>query len=488
MKKIKRPPIVVILGHVDHGKSSILEAIKDLKITEGEAGGITQHIGAYEIEHEGKKITFLDTPGHEAFSAMRKRGAKIADIAILVVAGDEGVKEQTKEAISHIKDFNLPFIVAVNKIDKPTADPERVKRELFQAGVLVEEMGGDVPLVKVSAKTKKGILDLLELILLVAEMINLETSLEEKCEGEVIEAFLDPKKGPLATLIPKKGILKRGDILGTPSTFGKVKSLENFQGEEIEKALPSCPSLVLGFKKVPFVGEKFKVFKTLEEAKESIKVEEKKEKIIVEKGGKSINLILKGDVLGSLEAIEDSLKEIPQKEAFFRILKSKVGEVTENDIILAEETKSIIFAFRVKVPKRIKELASEKKVKILEFEIIYELIEKARELIEKEEREVFERETGKLKVLVVFRKEKEREIIGGRVIEGEIKKGNNFKIQRREEIVGEGVVLNLQRRKKDVDKIEKGEECGLLIKGDEVMEGDILVFWQKLKINKNFVN
>lgn len=477
MKKIKRPPIVVILGHVDHGKSSILEAIKDIKIIEKEAGGITQHIGAYEIEHEGKKITFIDTPGHEAFSAMRSRGAKIADIAILVIAADEGVKEQTKEAISHIKEYNLPFIVAANKIDKPTADPERVKRELSQVGVLLEEMGGDVPFVKVSAKTKKGITDLLELILLVAEMMNLETSLEGKAEGEVIEAFLDSKRGPLTTLIPKKGILKIGDIIGTFSTFGKVKSLENFQGERMEKVFPSSPALVLGFEKVPLIGEKFKVFNTLEEAKENIKIEETKEKIPQKKEGEPINLILKGDVLGSLEAIESSLREIPQKEAFFKILESRVGEVTENDVILAEETGAFIFAFRVKVSKKIKELALEKRVKIMEFEVIYELIEKAREMLEKKERAFTKEEKGRLKVLAVFRKEKEREIIGGKVMEGEVKKGNSFKILREDKEIGEGVVLNLQKDKKDVDKVEKGKECGLLIKGKEVREGDILIFY-----------
>lgn len=484
MEKVKRPPIVVILGHVDHGKSSILESIKDLKITEKEAGGITQHIGAYEIEHEGKKITFIDTPGHEAFSAMRSRGAKIADIAILVVAADEGVKEQTKEAISHIKDYNLPFIVAANKIDKPTADPEKVKRELSKVGVLVEEMGGDVPFVKVSAKTKKGITDLLELILLMAEMINLETSLEGKVEGEIIEAFLDSKKGPLATLIPKKGILKIGDIIGTPSAFGKVRSLENFQGEKIEKALPSCPVLVLGFENVPLIGERFEVFETLEEAKNNIKIEERKEEIIERKEGKPINLILKGDVLGSLEAIEFSLKEIPQEKAFFKILKSEVGEVKENDVILAQETKSFIFAFRVKIPKRVKELAIEKKVKIIEFNIIYELIEKAREIIEKTERVFKEEEIGKLKVLAVFREEEEREIIGGKVIEGEIKKGSNFKVLREEEEIGRGIILNLQRNKKDVEKVEKGQECGLLIKGKGIKIGDVLVFFQRKVENK----
>jgi len=265
-----RPPVVVVLGHVDHGKSSILEAVKDFKITAKEAGGITQHIGAYEVEHQGKKITFIDTPGHEAFSAIRSRGAKAADIAILVVAGEEGMKPQTKEAIFHIKKAGIPFIVAINKIDKAEANPEKVKRELSQNDVLVESMGGKIPSIETSAKTGQGVEGLLELILLVAEMEELKGDVEKPGEGVVIEAYLDAQRGPTATLLLRDGVLQQGDIVGTRSTSGKVKVLEDFQGNLLEKALPSTPCIVLGFENVPQVGEKFEVYSDLELAQKYI--------------------------------------------------------------------------------------------------------------------------------------------------------------------------------------------------------------------------
>jgi len=252
---IERSPVVVVLGHIDHGKSSLLEAIRDLKITEKETGGITQHIGAYAIEHEGKKITFIDTPGHEAFSAMRSRGAKVADIAILVVAADEGVKPQTKEAIFHIKEAKIPLIVAINKMDKPTADPRRVKQELAKNDVLAEEMGGEVPMVEVSAKDKTGIEDLLKLILLIAEMEELKGSQSGLVEGTIIESYSDAQRGPTCTLILANGTLKIGDIIATPSAFGKVKRMEDFQGNDLQRALLSMPFIGLGFKNVPGRGE-----------------------------------------------------------------------------------------------------------------------------------------------------------------------------------------------------------------------------------------
>jgi len=334
-EKFIRPPVVVVLGHVDHGKSSILEAIKDLKITSRESGGITQHIGAYEIEHQNKKITFIDTPGHEAFSAIRARGVNVADIAILVVAADEGVKPQTIEAINHIKSINLPLIVAINKIDKPEADPERVKRELMKYDIVVESLGGKIPSVNVSAKTKKGINDLLEMILLMAEMENLEADISSIAEGVIIESYLDSLTGPTATIILQKGILKKGDIIATQSAFGKVKILKDFQGKIIEKCLPSMPAIVIGFESVPIVGEIFKTFEAIEKAKENIKKEEIKDnpkKIENIEGKKVLNLILKADVFGSLEAIKKSLESIPQEKVILNIIKEEVGDINESDI------------------------------------------------------------------------------------------------------------------------------------------------------------
>jgi translation initiation factor IF-2 len=301
-----RPPVVVVLGHVDHGKSSILEAIKDLKITAEESGGITQHIGAYEVEHQGKKITFIDTPGHEAFSAMRARGSKIADIAILVVAAEEGIKPQTKEAISHIKKAEIPFIVALNKIDKQDAQPEKVKRELASQEVLVESMGGKIPSIEISAKTKKRIPELLEMILLLAEMEELKSDISLPAKGVVIESYLDSSRGPTTTIILQEGILKQSDIIGTVSTSGKARILEDFQGKPLKEAYPSQPVIIVGFEKAPGVGEEVKVFPDIESAQKGTQEQKKaifenKEK--AESGKKVLNMVLKADMLGSLEAI-----------------------------------------------------------------------------------------------------------------------------------------------------------------------------------------
>lgn len=488
-KIIKRPPIVVLLGHVDHGKSSILEAIKDLKITQKESGGITQHIGAYEIEHGGGKITFIDTPGHEAFSKMRSRGAKIADIAILVVAADEGVKEQTKEAIKYIKEYNLPFIVALNKMDKIGADPERVKDELEKEGITLEKRGGETPVVQLSAKTKEGISDLLDVIEILGEMINLKADLEATPKGEIIETFLDAQKGPLATAIIREGVLHLGDIIATESAFGKVRSLEDFQGKRIKEAEPAKPVLVLGFNSLPLVGETFQKFSSLEEAEKFQKIKKKEfviNKRIGKEGEKNLKLILKTDVLGSLEAIEESLSKIKLEEVGLHILRGEVGNVTENDLKDAEQFNALIVAYRVKVPKKLREISSQKKIRILEVDIIYKLLEKIEEILKKMAGpQVIEEEIGRIKILGIFGKIKERQIIGGRVIEGEVKKFKEFKIIREGDTIGEGRIINLQKNKKDVDKVEKGSECGLLVESSqEIEKGDVLSVFERKKVEK----
>ncbi|MFC1663954.1 translation initiation factor IF-2 [Patescibacteria group bacterium] len=488
---ITRPPVVVVLGHVDHGKSSILEAIKDLKITEKEAGGITQHIGAYEVEHQGKKITFIDTPGHEAFSQMRSRGAKVADIAILVVAAEEGIKVQTKEAISHIKKAGIPIIVAINKMDKPEANPEKIKKQLEKEDILVEKLGGKIPSIELSAKTSKGISDLLEIILLVAEMENLKGDISKDAQGVVIEAYLDTLRGPIATLLLQNGILKKGDIVGTFSAVGKIKNLEDFQGASIEKTLPSMPVIVLGFENVPKIGERFKVFSDVEFAKSYLQEKEKllprsPEVILAEEGKKVLNLIIKVDVLGSLEAIEGVLKNLPQEKVLLRILKSEVGEVNESDLKLAKGAKAKILAFRVKTKKNIQELAERQKIRIITFDIIYELVEGARTLMEKSlTPEIVRQDLGKFKTLVDFWAEKNRQIVGGKVIEGEVTKGTKIEIFRGEEKIGKGKLVNLQINKKDVDRVAKGQECGILYEGEEKIEqGDTLVIYQEAREKK----
>jgi len=473
---------VVILGHIDHGKTSLLLAIRKLNVPTGKPGGvITQHIGAYQVERDGKRITFIDTPGHEAFTAMRSRGAKVADIAILIVDATQGVQPQTKEAILHIKKSAIPMIVALNKIDKPEANPEKVKRELAKEEILVESMGGKIPSVEVSAKTGQGISDLLELISLVAEMENLKTDIQKSAEGVVIEAYLDSQRGPTATLILSQGILKSGQVIGTLSSLGKIKSLEDFQGISISEALPSQPAICLGFENVPRVGEEFKIFPDIETGRANLQIREKKvpQVFLIEPDQKVLNLILKTDVLGSLEAIEEVLKNLPQEKIILRILKAEVGEITESDIKMAIQAKAKILGFRVKINPIAQALAEREKIKIRQFDVIYDLVERIREYMEKLlEPEIVRIDLGKIKTLVIFLTEKNRQIVGGKVIEGEVKRGVQIEALREGEIIGKGKLVNLQKNKKDVERALKGEECGILYEGEaKIEEGDILVLY-----------
>jgi len=470
--------------------SSILEAIKDLKITEKESGGITQHIGAYQVEHQNKKITFIDTPGHEVFSAMRSRGAKVADIAILVIAAEEGVKPQTKEAITHIKKIGLPLIVALNKIDKKEAQPEKVKRELSENDILVESLGGKIPCINLSAKNGQGIDQFLEMILLVAEMEELKDEPDEIASGLVIESYQDNRRGATATLLVKKGILKNKDIIGTDSAMGKIKTMEDFQFQHIEKAPASMPVIITGFNKVPQVGEKFSVFKNFDEAQ--IRIDKKtakrnmlpggeKEVFVFDPDKKVLNIILKADVHGSLEAIKESLKSIPSDEVIIRILKSEVGEINESNIKLAESAKAKVIGFRIKINSSVKQLAQQKKIRVSIFEIIYELIQEIRQLASNLlDPEITRNDLGKAKILAVFRTEKDRQIIGGKVTSGQIKKGTLIDVIRNGEKAGQGKLMRLQRDKKEADEVNKGQECGLLFQGTiSIEKGDILEFYEE---------
>ncbi|MCK4520836.1 translation initiation factor IF-2 [Candidatus Parcubacteria bacterium] len=482
-----RPAVVVVLGHVDHGKTAILDFIRKTKVIERESGGITQHIGAYEVDEAGKKITFIDTPGHEAFSAMRSRGAKVADIAILVVAGEEGIKPQTKEAINHIKKAGIPMIVAINKTDKPEANPEKVKRELSQQDVLAESMGGKVPTVNVSAKTGKGISELLELILLLAEIQELKGDLSKPGQGVIIEAYLDSHRGPTATLVLRDGILKKGDIIGTGSVLGKIKILEDFQGKQIEKAMPSQPIIVLGLEGVPQIGEKFNVYSDIGAAQKYIEKKERKREtrqvLPVDSSKKILNLILKADVSGSLEAIEQEIKKLPQEKVALRILKSEVGEVNENDVRLAKPAKAKILCFRVKKNPIALKFAEQEKIRIKCFDIIYELFQEVRLMMEKVlSAEIVRKDIGRVKTLVVFMSEKNRQIVGGKIIEGEVEKGLKIEVYRGEEKIGRGKMINLQKNKKDIEKAGKGEEIGILYQGDVKIElGDEVVFYKEVR-------
>jgi len=474
-----RPPVVVVMGHVDHGKSSLLEAIKDFNITAKESGGITQHVGAYEAEYNGKRITFIDTPGHEAFSAIRSRGSDVADIAILVVAAEEGVKPQTKEAIQHAKKAEIPIIVAINKMDKPGANPEKVKRELVKEDIVVEAMAGKIPSIEVSAKTKKGIPELLEMILLIADLENLRADASKPAEGIIVESRMDSSRGPVATVIVQEGTLKKGDIVGTSSVSGKVKILEDFQKQPINEASPSTPAIILGFGGVPGVGERFRVFSDFGEAEKGIKKEKRLEPRIVvkdEPDKKTVKIILKADVLGSLEAVEGMLNQLPQEKVSLRILISDVGDVNENDVKLAKSARAKILAFRVKANSAVKGLASREKITVIYFDIIYELVQAVRMLLEKQlEPEVIRTETGQIKILAVFRSDKSRQVLGGKVISGKVEKGDSVEVLRNNEKAGKGRIISLQKQKKDVDEVIKGMECGMLYEGNvKAEEGDLL--------------
>ncbi len=484
-KIISRPPVVVILGHVDHGKSSILEAIKDLKITKKESGGITQHIGAYEVEHQNKKITFLDTPGHEAFSSMRSRGSSIADIAVLVVAADDGVKGQTKEAIGHIKEAEIPVIVAINKIDKPEADPDRVVQQLAEAEIYLESIGGKVPGIFISAKTGKNIGDLLEMLLLVAEMEKLETDITIPATGIIIESHLDSLRGPVTTVITKTGILKKGDIIATTSTAGKVKSLEDFQKNKIESARPSTPAIIYGFENMPLVGSQFKVFSSNEEARQFGEINQLSKKDIQTKNEtaeKVINLILKTDFFGSLEAIEGMIAIIPQERIALKIIKSGVGDINESDLKLAKSAEAIIFGFKVKVISQVESMIERERVNLFIFDIIYKLVDKIKEIMETAIVPRIERiELGKCKVLALFFHEKNHQIIGCKVIQGEIKREAELEVVRiiskdeGETKVGSGKIKKLKIGNREVDKVGQGEECGISYEGNiKIEEGDLL--------------
>ena len=481
---------MVVLGHIDHGKSSLLEAVRDFKITEKESGGITQHIGAYQVEEQGKKITFLDTPGHEAFSQMRSRGAKVADIAILVIDAAEGIKPQTKEVISSVNEVQIPVIVALNKIDKPEADPERVKRELQKEGLLVESLGGKIPALEISAKTKKGIPGLLELILLVSEMEELKTDPGKPGEGVVVESYLDNSRGPTATLLLADGHLKIGDVAATNSAFVKIKSLENFQGNSLQKALASDPVIIFGFNRTPKVGEEFRVFQNLAAAENHITQQQQPKTVKESPTGilaeQTLSLILKTDVLGSAEAVEGILQSLPQEKVALKIMKSEAGNINESDIKLAQSSGASILGFRVKTDAVAKKILAREKVRIMTFNVIYDLVEGVRKAMEKiVEPEDIRKDLGRVRVLVKFLAEKNRQIVGGRVTEGEVRKGALIEVLRGsdDEKVGRGRMINLQRNKKDADLIQKGEECGILFEGNIALAtGDVLQFYTEERV------
>lgn len=477
-----RPPIIVVLGHVDHGKTKLLDYLRKTNLVDREAGGITQSIGAYEIIHNNKKITFIDTPGHEAFSKMRQRGAKVADLGILVVAADESVKQQTKEAIKNIKKENLPFVVAINKIDKPNADIERVKKDLAAADVLLEGDGGNISWQAISAKTGEGISDLLDLILLAAELENFTCNPgAEPAKGVIIEAKMDSRKGMIASAVLKDGTLKTGQEIATPSARGKIKLLENFLGEHPESLEPSAPALILGFEKLPEIGEEFVAAENL--AAEETPAEKtspqsivnKEEALPVETESKSLKVVIKADNSGSLEALKDVILSLSSGNAKIEIADMGVGEINENDLKSAAAADALVIGFNVKSDKSAENLARTQDVKIVSSKIIYELVKTLTARLEELRPP---KQGGELEVLALFGKPKgKRQIVGGRVLRGTVKNKDSFEIFREEKSLGFGRIVNLQQNKANAKEAEAGSEAGLLAECDVIIKvGDKLKF------------
>ncbi len=491
-----RPPVIVVMGHVDHGKTKLLDAIRKTNVTAGESGGITQHIGAYQVIRKDQKITFIDTPGHEAFTAMRSRGAKVADIAILVVAADDGVKQQTIEAFRIIEAAKIPFIVAINKIDKEEADIDRTKQELSsKLNIIPEDWGGKTVCVPISALAGQGIEDLLDMVLLAREMEaeNLKANPEASAIGTIIESNIDKGAGPVATILVQNGSLEVGDQLCFNGiVYGKVRALQNYKGEDIDRAEPSDPARVLGLKILPEVGDILEVGegRRLKTKKISSKLQSEQAPITseVEDDSLKINLIIKADFLGTAEAIEESLMKINTKKIKVKIIHKGLGNIGEGDVKRAEDSQAQILGFNVKVSAQVEDLLREKNIKVNTFSVIYDLIEYVRsEMKNIYQPEIVRKDLGKLEVLAIFRTENKSQIVGGKVLEGEIENNAMVEIWRHEAFVDKGKISKLQSGKQDVNSVEQGKECGINYEGRPIIEvGDTLLFYKEEELERDF--
>ncbi|GLC32704.1 translation initiation factor IF-2 [Clostridium omnivorum] len=490
---VKRPPVVTVMGHVDHGKTSLLDAIRKAKVTESEAGGITQHIGAYTVTINGEKITFLDTPGHEAFTAMRARGAQITDIVILVVAADDGVMPQTIEAINHCKAANVPLIVAINKMDREGANPDRVKQELTEYGLLAEDWGGDTVTVPVSARSKEGIDNLLEMILLTAEMQELKATPDRKAKGTVIEAQLDKGRGAVASLLVQNGTLHVGDSIIVGSTYGRIRAMFDDKGKKIKSAGPSIPVEVLGLSEVPAAGDRFNVVKDEKTAREM--ADKRKEKIraeylqsthkvsledlynqIQEGKVKELSIIVKADVQGSVEAVRQSLEKLSTESIKARVIHGGVGAITETDVILASASNAIIIGFNVRPDVNAGVLAEKENVDIKTYRIIYNAIDDIKAamvgMLDPEYKEVV---LGKAEVRQVYKISNVGTIAGCYVLDGKITRNSSVRVIRDGIVIFESTLASLKRFKDDVKEALTGFECGLSVeKFNDIKEGDII--------------
>lgn len=504
----ERPPVVVVMGHVDHGKTKLLDAIRTTNIVDDEAGGITQSIGAYQIEDKGKFITLIDTPGHEAFSAMRGRGARVADIAILVVAADDGVKPQTKEAYRIIQETKLPFVVAINKIDKPEANVERVKKELTEMDIVPEEWGGKIVFAEISAKEKKGIAELLDMVLLVAEMEkkNIVANPNREAVGTIIESHIDKGAGPQATVLVQTGSLKNGDNIIVGDVYGKVKALKDWRGETVPVAGPSKPVQILGLKGAPKVGDILRTTKNQAEIKDLIKkqkeisYQKEKDQQIIQKSSENnhtdgentdqvqtLNVILKTDTLGSQEAIIESLNKLKHPEVKAIITSKGLGNITEKDIIQTESDGACLIGFNVVLTKNAEEIQRDRQANVKLFDIIYELLDYVKDELEKMlTPEFIQTDLGKVEILAVFKTDKEGQIVGGRVKQGKIENDSKVRIIRNNEQIGTGHMIQLQSDKKSTKEVPKDSECGMKIETHATIQvGDIIeVFKEEKKARK----
>ena len=487
-----RPPVVTILGHVDHGKTSLLDYIKNSKVADGEAGGITQHIGAYQVESNGNPITFLDTPGHAAFTAIRARGARVTDIAVLVVAADDGIMPQTLEAINHAKAAEVPIVVAINKMDLPGADPERVKRQLSEQELLVEDWGGDIISVDVSATTGDGVDNLLESLLLVAEIGELKANPNKPANGVVIEAKLDRKRGPNTTVLIQDGTLNVGDFIVAGSAYGRVKAMNNDQGKPVQSVLPGYPAEVLGFGSVPEAGDQLSVALneregrsmaesagkaqfsqaaqgralTLEEVVNQIDSDEIKE----------LNLVVKADVQGSVEAVRGALEGLVDEDAKVRVLHTGSGAVTESDILLASASEAIVISFSIGSEPSAEKLADRMGVEIRHYNIIYQLIDDVEKALHGMLDPVYtEVIVGRAEVREIFEGRRGTQIAGCRVTEGRMVRNGDVRVVRDGQIVQDGVITSLRHFREEVNEMNAGTECGIILQGfNDYQEGDVL--------------
>jgi translation initiation factor IF-2 len=500
-----RPPVVTIMGHVDHGKTSLLDAIRETEVAAGEAGGITQHIGAYQVHRDGKTITFLDTPGHEAFTAMRARGAQSTDIAVIVVAADDGVKPQTREAVDHAKAAEVPILVAVNKIDKEGAQPERVRQEMTQLGLQPEEWGGETMFVDVSAKTKQGLDDLLESILLLAEIEELKANPDTEASGVVIESRLDPGRGAVVTVLVQRGTLKVGDALVAGAHWGRVRAMHDYMGNRVKAAVPAEPVEVLGFDSVPEAGEFVRVVENDRRARSlageratRLKLEQQ-----ARRGGRKVslesifdqqrdrelmelNLVLKADVSGSLEAFEDEIAKLPQADVEVNIVTSGVGGITESDVNLAAASDAVIIGFNVRPVGEAASLADREGVEIRTYSIIYRAFEDLRDAMQGMlAPDEVEETVGEVEIRAIFRASRVGTIAGSYVTDGRVTRGAKVRLVRDGAVVYDGTIASLRRGAEDVREVAAGFECGIVLQNySDIKEGDQLEVYETRQVER----